>query len=534
MIRINAPWGTRGMAVAPHSLAAEAAIGVLRDGGNAIEAMVAAAAAIAVLYPHMNSMGGDAFWLIHVPGESPRVIDASGAAGAHVSVDLYRRQGFATIPFRGGIAANTVAGTLSGWTLALEYSSDALGGKLPLARLLADAIHYARHGIPVTRSQHETTLAKLEGLRDQPGFRETFLDDGDVPKIGAPFRQPRVAATLQQLGSSGLDDFYRGDLARSIARDLAACGSPLTLDDLRNHKAGWRKPLALAHSLGTAYNVPPPTQGVVSLLILGILDALDVGAAEPESADFVHLCVEAAKQAFGVRDLHVTDPAYMTEDPQGLLSAPQVEALAARVDRERAAPWPAGRGPADTVWMGVIDGTGRAVSFIQSLYHEYGAGIVLRESGINWQNRGCSFSLEADARNALRPGRKPFHTLNPALATFGNGTTMVYGSMGGDGQPQTQSAVFTRCTAYGMTPAAAIDAPRWLLGRTWGQSSDTLKVESRFGNRVIDTLRARGHDVEVIGAYDEAVGHAGAVLRDASGMLQGGTDRRSDGGVAAW
>jgi gamma-glutamyltranspeptidase len=204
------------------------------------------------------------------------------------------------------------------------------------------------------------------------------------------------------------------------------------------------------------------------------------------------------------------------------------------VDREHAAPWPAGRGPTDTVWMGVIDGTGRAVSFIQSLYHEYGAGIVLRESGINWQNRGCSFSLEADARNALRPGRKPFHTLNPALAMFDNGTTMVYGSMGGDGQPQTQSALFTRCTAYGMTPAAAIDAPRWLLGRTWGQTSDTLKVESRFSSDVIDTLRARGHDVEVIGAYDEAVGHAGAILRDASGMLQGGTDSRSDGGVGAW
>jgi len=308
----------------------------------------------------------------------------------------------------------------------------------------------------------------------------------------------------------------------------------LTLDDLRSHKAGWRKPLALAHSLGTVYNVPPPTQGVVSLLILAILDALEVGAVAPDSADFVHLCVEAAKQAFGVRDLHVTDPAYMTEDPQGLLSPARVEALATRVDRQKAAAWPAGQGPADTVWMGVIDGTGRAVSFIQSLYHEYGAGIVLRESGINWQNRGCSFSLEADARNALRPGRKPFHTLNPALATFDNGTTMLYGSMGGDGQPQTQSAVFMRCTAFGMTPAAAIEAPRWLLGRTWGQSSDTLKVESRFGNRVIDTLRTRGHDVEIIGAYDEAVGHAGAILRDAAGMLQGGTDRRSDGGVAAW
>jgi gamma-glutamyltranspeptidase/glutathione hydrolase len=360
------------------------------------------------------------------------------------------------------------------------------------------------------------------------------MDDGDVPPIGTPFRQPRVAATLQQLATAGLDDFYRGDLARSMARDLAACNSPLTLDDLRNHRAGWRKPLVLAHTLGSIYNVPPPTQGVVSLLILGILDALDVGAVEPDSADFVHLCVEAAKQAFVVRDLHVTDPAYMTVDPQSLLAPAQIEALASRVDRLRAAPWTLSTAPADTVWMGVIDGAGRAVSFIQSLYHEYGAGIVLRESGVNWQNRGCSFSLEANARNALRPGRKPFHTLNPALAALDRGTTMVYGSMGGDGQPQTQSAVFSRCAAYGMNPAAAIAAPRWLLGRTWGETSDTLKIESRFGDAVLDALRERGHDVEVIGAYDESVGHAGAILRDASGMLQGGTDPRSDGGVGAW
>jgi oxamate amidohydrolase len=290
----------------------------------------------------------------------------------------------------------------------------------------------------------------------------------------------------------------------------------------------------LGHSLGTLYNLPPPTQGVVSLMILGILDALDVGATDPCSAEYVHLCVEAVKQAFAVRDRHVTDPAYMTEDAQDFLSRDRLQALASRIDRRHAAPWGAGQGPADTIWMGVIDGAGRAVSFIQSLYHEYGAGIVLRESGINWQNRGCSFSLDAHALNALRPGRKPFHTLNPALALLGNGTTMVYGNMGGDGQPQTQSAVFTRCAVFGMDPRAAIAAPRWLLGRTWGQASDTLKLESRFDPDVVDDLRARGHDVELVGACDPVVGHAGAILRDANGVLRGGSDPRSDGGVAAW
>jgi gamma-glutamyltranspeptidase/glutathione hydrolase len=224
----------------------------------------------------------------------------------------------------------------------------------------------------------------------------------------------------------------------------------------------------------------------------------------------------------------------MTEDAQDFLARERIEALASRIDRCRAAPWGAGKGPADTIWMGVIDGAGRAVSFIQSLYHEYGAGVVLRESGINWQNRGCSFSLDDRALNVLRPGRKPFHTLNPALALLDDGTTMVYGNMGGDGQPQTQSAVFTRCAVFGMSPQAAIAAPRWLLGRTWGETSDTLKLESRFDPAVVEELRARGHAVEVIGAYDAAVGHAGALLRDASGVLRGGSDPRSDGGVAAW
>ena len=529
-----AAWGTRGMAVAPHSLAAHSALAVLREGGNAIEAMVAAAASIAVVYPHMNSIGGDAFWLIHTPGETPRAIDASGAAGARATREFYREQGLDAIPFRGGVAANTIAGTLSGWALALEYSREGLGGRLPLSRLLADAIHYARHGIPVTRSQHAVTAAKLDGLREQPGFADTFLVDGNAPTIGKPFLQPRLAATLSQLATAGIDDFYRGDLARSIVRDLAALGSPLTADDLRAHRAGWRTPLALAHSRGSVYNLPPPTQGVVSLAILGILDALQIGTTSADGTDYVHLCVEAVKQAFAMRDRHVTDPAYMTVDAQDLLSSDNLHMLASRVDRMRAAPWGAGAGPADTIWMGVIDGTGRAVSFIQSLYHEYGAGIVLRESGINWQNRGCSFSLDERALNVLRPGRKPFHTLNPALALLDDGTTMVYGNMGGDGQPQTQSAVFTRCAMFGMDPGEAIAAPRWLLGRTWGQATDTLKVESRFAPEVIEGLRSRGHDVEVLGPWDEAVGHAGAILRDAGGMLRGGSDPRSDGGVAAW
>src|SRR4051812_19103332 len=268
--------GTRGMAVAPHALASQSALAVLREGGNAVEAMIAAAAAIAIVYPHMNSIGGDAFWLMHVPGEKPRAIDACGAAAGGATIDFYRSQGHAAIPFRGGIAANTVAGTLSGWKLACDFSRERLGGRFPLERLLADAVQYAREGIVVTRSQTETTRQKLEGLKGQPGFDETFLVDGAPPVTGTRFRHPRMAATLEQLARAGLSDFYSGDLAQGMARDLEALGSPLRLADLKAHRAQWRTPLAMPHSRGTLHNMAPPTQGVVSLLILGILDRLEV------------------------------------------------------------------------------------------------------------------------------------------------------------------------------------------------------------------------------------------------------------------
>jgi len=532
---LNSIRGTQGMAVAPHATAAQSALAVLREGGNAIEAMIAAAATIAVVYPHMNSIGGDGFWLLHVPGEAPGAIDACGAAALGATRAWYAERGLTrNIPARGGVAANTVAGTISGWGAAHELSRKALGGRLPLTRLLADAIGYARDGIPVTVSQSLLTAAKLGELHAQPGFAETFLDAGGVPPAGSRFFQTRMADTLERIAKAGTADFYRGELAQSLAADLARAGSPLRAHDLAAHRAQLVDPLQLTHSAGALHNMTPPTQGVVSLLILGILDALNIREVPQGSADYVHLCVEATKQAFRVRDAQVTDPRYMQVPAQELLAPGHVRSLAQRIDRRHAAPWGGQTQAGDTVWMGVIDGAGRAVSFIQSIYHEFGSGIVLPGSGVNWQNRGCSFSLDADALNVLEPGRKPFHTLNPALARLADGRTMVYGTMGGDGQPQTQCALFTRAITYGMPVQAAVSAPRWLLGRTWGQSSETLKLESRFDAGVVRELAERGHDVEIIGAYDESVGHAGMIIRHADGILEGGADPRSDGAVAAY
>jgi gamma-glutamyltranspeptidase/glutathione hydrolase len=278
----------------------------------------------------------------------------------------------------------------------------------------------------------------------------------------------------------------------------------------------------------------PPTQGTVSLLILGILDRLQLGKVARDSADYVHLIVEATKQAFLIRDKHITDPTFMTVNARELLRANSIAKLAAAVNPVTAMPWSAQTQRGDTIWMGAIDSEGRAVSFIQSLYHEFGSGVVLKNSGINWQNRGCSFSLDEHALNRLEPRRKPFHTLNPALALLDDGRAVVYGTMGGDGQPQTQAAVFTRYALFGQNLQQAITAPRWLLGRTWGQASATLKIESRFDYAVGAELSHRGHDVEVLRAYDETMGHAGAIARHANGALEAGFDPRSDGGAAGF
>ena len=532
---LNTSFARRGIAVASHSLAAQSAAGILREGGNAVEAMVAAAATISVVYPHMTGIGGDAFWLIAEPGQPPVAIDACGGAAAAASIGFYESRGLSTIAPRGALAANTVAGTISGWESALATSRSKLGGKLPLTRLLADSIYYATNGVPVTASQERNTAGKRAELENVPGFADRFMPGGTVPVRGALFAQKKLGATLQRLADAGLADFYHGDLARSIAKDLESVGSPLTLADLETHTAREVTPLKLTHSAGTLFNMTPPTQGVVSLAILGILDRLGLAKLEADSADHVHAVVEATKQAFlGIRDPFVTDPAFMKVEPQSLLDDARLKSLASNVDMAKARPWGAKSDPGGTIWMGVIDGEGRAVSFIQSIYHEFGSGIVLRGTHINWQNRGCSFSLAEGAVNSLRPGKKPFHTLNPALARLRDGRTMVYGTMGGDGQPQTQAAVFTRYAVFNQELQRAISAPRWLLGRTWGSLSETLKLEARLGRELIEDLRARGHDVEVLGDFEETMGHAGALVRHPNGALEGGFDPRGDGSVAGF
>ena len=517
-----------GVVCAPHRAAVEAGRAILAEGGNALEAMVAMAAAIAAVYPHMIQVGGDGLWLVREPNGRVRALMAAGRAGASARRELYRQ--FEMIPPRGPLAAITVPGAIAGWTLALE-AAKAHGGRLPLAALLAPAIRHAGEGYIVTSSQARLSAEKLAELRDVPGFAPVFLVDRKPPATGTRLQQPALAATLDHLAHAGLDDFYRGDVGREIAADLERIGSPLTRSDLERCRATIAEPLSIELSSGTVLNSPPPTQGLASLMILALFERL--GIKQGESFDHVHGLVEATKRALRARDRVITDPDRLPHPVERYLEAGLLDAEASRIDRRKAAPWPASAGAGDTVWMGAADASGLVVSYIQSLYWEFGSGVVLPATGVLMQNRGASFSLDPRSLNALEPGRLPAHTLNPALAVLADGRVIAYGTMGGDGQPQTQAALFTRYITYRQSLDRALDAPRWLLGRTWGSTVTNLRLESRFDGNLIDRLLAAGHDVEVLpDGYSDLMGHAGAVVMHPDGSLEGAHDPRADGGAA--
>lgn len=522
-----------GMTTAPHALAAQSGARILAEGGNAIEATLAIAATLCVVYPHMTGLGGDGFWLIAEPGAPPLTIDGAGRAGAAVSPSLYHERGLAEVPWRGPLAANTVAGAVSSWDRALAVARE-WGGRLPLERLFADAVALAEHGTVISAGHAESISRYRAVLEPVHGFAALHLPHGRVPRAGDLLFQPALARTLSSLAHNGLASFYDGALARRIAAQLAAAGVPLTAEDLAAQRATLRAPLRLSLPGAELYNCGPPTQGLASLMILGIFSRLHKANAHLPAgsleADFahVHSLVESTKLAFAVRDREI---GHREDDGSALerhLQPAELDRLAACVDPRRAAPWHSGPGDGDTTWFGAIDAAGRAVSAIQSLYFEFGSGIGL-PCGFVWQNRGCSFQLGGAGLRVLAPYRQPFHTLNPAFARFADGRTLVYGAMGGDGQPQTQAAVFSRYALQGVDLQEAISAPRWLLGRTWGESHSSLRLESRFPDALLARLAAAGHPVERVSAFDQTMGHAGAIVYSPTQGFEGASDPRSDG-----
>lgn len=517
---------------APHAHAADIGLAILREGGNAVDAMIAAAAAITVLYPHMNSLAGDGFWLIQAPGAAPVAIDACGCAAGLASINWYRDQGFSQIPSRGALATLNMGGTLAGWQKARELTAtEALLPPMPLSHLLAPAIALARGGIRVTHSLAAASRKVQTELAGEAEYQRVFMPNGRPLEEGEALINRDLANTLTLLVTQGLESAYTGELAEHIVRELERCGSPLRLADLQNYQAQTVEPLSVQTRFGRCYNLPAPTQGVASLLILAIYDRLF--KPEWDETERVHGLIEATKLAFLVRDREVADPRRLGEGWANLLSTAHIDRLAGLVSPS-ALPWPQVAEPGDTVWMGCVDSRGTMVSFIQSIYWEFGSGVVVPGTGLVWNNRGVGFSLDANHRNALAPGYKPFHTLNPALAVLDDGRRISYGTMGGEGQPQTQAALLTRYLYDGFSLDEAISRGRWLLGRTWGDNNHDLKMEQDLFDLLGKNLRARAHAIKTVPKHSEIMGHAGAVVSFSDGKALAASDPRSDGaGVVA-
>ena len=518
----------RAIVASPHVLASRAGLSILERGGNALDAALAAAITIAVVYPHMNGIGGDAFWLVFDgPHGELRALNAAGRAAGAATREAYARHGTA-MPVRGGPAALTVPGVVSGWGEVHRYSRQRLASPIEWKALFDDALAYAREGVPVSAGQRRVTAATpaLFDASAPAEVRRTLWPLFHPDAVGERLAQPALADTLAAVAAGGDEEFYRGALARRLAAGAAGVGSPLTAADLAEHRADWVEPLRVPYRGGHAVGFPPPTQGAAALEILALLEGFDVGALG--DADHVHLTVEATKLAFEDRDRWLADPA-MVEVPVATWLDPS-RLVARRGLISRRAARPTGGPPAggDTIAIVAADADGNAVSLIQSLYHEFGAAVVAGDTGVLLQNRGAFFSLDPSHPNCLAPRKQTASTLIPSMYLVGGRPRLVYGTMGGEGQPQTQAALVTRLLDRGLDPQAAVEAPRWLYGRTWGEPTRALRLEERLGADVAEDLARRGHEIRRVEAWSDLMGHAHVIRLDPDGLV-GASDPRADG-----
>jgi len=523
------PFLARRAAIAtPHERASVAGLEMLARGGTAVDAMVAANAALGVVYPHMTGVGGDAFWLIHDAATGRQhVLNASGRAAAAATLDAYAAGGAREIAPRGPRAALTVPGAVDGWVQA-----HARFGRVPFAACLAPAIGLARDGFPVAESPARYAAENRDLLAATPATAAAYLGRGGAPpRRGDVVRLPRLADTLEAIARTGRGAFYDGEIAAAIGAYLARHGGVLTADDLAAHRSDWVEPARVGYRGRTAVAPPPNSQGFAGLQILGMLEHVDVAALAGDPAGYVDVVARATALAFEDRDRHLCDPGFgdipldRLLDPAYLAERAALLGAAGAPAAALAVPPAAG----DTTFSCAVDADGNAAAVIQSVYQEWGSGVVAGDTGVLLQNRGCFFSLDPAHPNRLAPGKRTAHTLTAAMLIGDDGPELVYGAMGGEGQPQTQAALATRVVDHGRSVAEAVAAPRWLLGRTWGEEHRGLRLEARFGDAVARDLAARGHEnVGLVEDWTDVMGHAQAI-QVLPERLEAAADPRGDG-----
>jgi gamma-glutamyltranspeptidase/glutathione hydrolase len=504
-----------GMAATSHPLATLAAIDILRAGGTAADAAVAAVAVLCVVEPHMTGIGGDCFTLISQPGKPVWGYNGCGRAGAAASAEALRNQGLSEIG--NSIHAVTVPGAIAAWEDILKAH-----GRFGIDRVLQPAIQYAEGGFPVAPRVAWDWQRQVGKLAADPGAAKHYLFNGKAPQEGDVIRFPALARTLKTIAAKGAKGFYEGTIGEEMAATVAARGSFLTAEDFANHHGEVVTPIATRYRGLDLTEIPPNGQGITALVMLNILENFDLAKLDPTGPERFHLVLEAARLAYAVRDSHIAEASFMHVQVPDLLDKAFGEKLASLIDMNKRAQLPSAPTPgSDTVYLTVVDRDRMACSFINSLYSSFGLGLCTEKSGILLTNRGACFTLEAGHVNAFGPSKRPMHTIIPAMAMKDGRCDMSFGVMGAHYQPMGHVQIVTNMLDYGMDVQEAIDCPRFFF-----EDEETV-VETGTPQATIDGLKARGHKVVMA---PTPWGGAQTIKIDWDrGVLIGGSEPRKDG-----
>ena len=526
----RSPVFARNIVSTSHPLGAQAGLKMLQQGGNAVDAAIAAAAVMMIVEPCSNGLGSDMFCILW-DGQGLQGLNASGCAPAAWTPDYFRRKygADAKAPPKRGWDSVTVPGAVAGWMALHERH-----GKLPFADLMAPAIEIAErgYGVPVIVQHKWTNAASLPEITGQPGFARAFLPHGRQPHVGERFAFPEAARTLRLIAQTRGEAYYRGEIAAAIAAHAREHGAAMTESDLAAYRPEWVTPISKEYRGHTVHEIPPNGQGIAALIALGILQRFDVGALPVDGVASQHLQIEAMKLAFADVYRHVGEPRSMTLTPAQMLDDAYLDERARRIDPKRAQDHGPGHLPqGGTIYLTAADERGMMVSFIQSNYMGFGSGVVIPGWGISLQNRGHGFTLDETRANVVGPGKRPFHTIIPAFLTKDGQPVMSFGVMGGDMQPQGHLQTLVRMLDYRQQPQAACDAPRW---RWFG---GIVNAEDGFDAATAQGLRDLGHRVEPFADSYQDYGAGQFIWRLGDPAVEGyaaASDPRRDGLAAGW
>jgi gamma-glutamyltranspeptidase/glutathione hydrolase len=505
----------RNIVATSQPLAAQAGLHMLRQGGNAIDAAVATAIAMTVLDPTTNAIGSDAFALVWANG---KCFGLNGSGRAPRSLESSRFENMKEVPHTGWDPV-TVPGAVSAW---MELSKKF--GKLPFAKLFEPAIDYAANGYPVAPLTAGLWSRALNRYKDFSEWGKTFLKDGRAPKAGEKFIMPNHARTLREIAQSEGESFYRGELARKIADCAKAQGGAMTFNDLAAHGADWVEPISIDYRGYRLHEIPPNGQGLAALQMLGILRHRNIGELQVDCPDVIHLQIESMKLAFADAHRYIADPRFMEVRVEQLLDPAYLDERFKLIDPTKAQDFKHGEPkPGGTILLCTADAAGNMVSFIQSQYEGFGSGVVIPDTGIAMQNRGCCFVTEKGHPNQIAGGKRPYHTIIPAFVTRDDKPLMAYGVMGGFMQPQGHAQVLSRLVDFHQNPQAALDAPRWQVTRGL-----KVSIEPGFDPGLYEELKRRGHDIEIAKERSVTFGRGQAIYK-MDDCYCAGSDLRADG-----